>query len=352
MKHFFNILTIDSHTLQFIQIENKNNLLSLKHDETKVYEEPIILGEMGTQSLADVDVLENDLKALLLRGQTSSDREIYLILPDSQIKSFFIPLENIAKEHINANYLRFRIKKALSQEVQPNHLFDFVPLNQSQNSCTFLVHAISESFLNQVQKLLENLGWTLASATPTSVNLYNVFDGPKFYPRDRIIIDGGMEVTTMSFFQKGILKYLRVIEVAGQHMLKGVCSNQKLKLADARKMLFEENLLPGSQEELLQSFAKLGQVSQVFGNWFREVSLTMQFYQENYPIEEEETIFITGLLARIPNIIRIISKLLNKEVHLLRLDDKFFQHKKDPEDQWMLVPAFGKVIGFTGEDRS
>jgi len=104
----------------------------------------------------------------------------------------------------------------------------------------------------------------------------------------------GHETTVVKCFQNGILKYERVIEVAGEEFTRHCGDLHEGLAGKGEEYKKAANFFPTDTAGILAAFPKRHEITRVFGNWLRELNVTFRFYQEKFKIQKLPRVYLTG----------------------------------------------------------
>lgn len=222
-------------------------------------------------------------------------------LPDRWVKLHLYDVNLKPGEGDSPEYLKWRIKRDLQVPANMDVEVDFQMLSSDKTpdgtACRFLAGMIRRDLLDTLSEVLANLKIQVMAFDTSSLGVYNAFEA--LHPENAIdrhimLCHIGHETTVVKCFQNGILRYERVIEVAGEEFTKHCMDINNYSKTQADEHKRNTDFFPTDKAGILAMYQKRNEITRMFGNWLRELNVTFRFYQEKFKIQKLPRVYLTG----------------------------------------------------------
>lgn len=231
-------------------------------------------------------------------------------LPDRWVKLHLFDINLKTGEGDSHEFLEHRMKRDLKIPSNLDIAVDFQRLTSEKTpdgtSNKFLVGMVSRGILDTLSEVLAELKIQVMAFDTSSLGVYNIFEA--LHPENAIdrhimLCHVGHETTVVKCFQNGVLRYERVIEVAGAEFTRHCMDIHQYTIQDAEEEMRKTVFFPVDKAGILAMYPKRNDISRMFGNWLRELNVTFRFYQEKFKVQKLPRVYLTGgscLFAGLP----------------------------------------------------
>ncbi|HOY65360.1 MAG TPA: pilus assembly protein PilM [Candidatus Ozemobacteraceae bacterium] len=243
-------------------------------------------------------------EALLRRvfaGLRGSRQGCIVGLPDRWVKLHLHDLTLKSGEADSAEFLRWRMKRDLQvpagMEVEIDHQLLSVTDTPDGKRCRYLVGMVRRDILDAVSQCLANMRIQLMAFDTSSLGVYNLLEALRpenAIDRHLMLFHIGHETTVVKCFDDGILRYERVIESAGSEFSRHCADLHPDQAGNIDEYKKNGLLFPTDTPGLLAAIPRRHELTRIFGNWLRELNVTIRFYQEKFKIQKLPRVYLTG----------------------------------------------------------
>ncbi len=222
-------------------------------------------------------------------------------LPDRWVKLNLLDMTLKPGESELREFLEHRMKRDLKVPSGLDVAVDYQLLSTENipegASHRYLVGMVSRNLLDTLSEVLAELKIQVMAFDTSSLGVYNVFEG--LHPENAIdrhimMCHVGHETTVVKCFQNGILRYERVIEVAGAEFTRHCMDIHQYTIQDAEEHLKNAVFFPVDKAGILEMYPRRNDIARMFGNWLRELNVTFRFYQEKFKVQKLPRVYLTG----------------------------------------------------------
>lgn len=203
-----------------------------------------------------------------------------------------------------------KIKMILPLEIESmipfslnNAIIDFIILetNKDKGTSDILVVAVQKTAIEKHLEFFNETQYTPTVITVDMINLFNVFIKlhPELASKNIVLLDLGLQTTTISIVSHGVLKFVRNIQQGISHIAKGV--SDQLNIAPEQAM---ENIIRfGSQNSDAPDHATATQ--DALTKFWKTINFTLASFSNQLNQESFEKVYIVGNSAIIKDIVEL-----------------------------------------------
>ncbi|MBI3039906.1 pilus assembly protein PilM [bacterium] len=235
-------------------------------------------------------------------SKISSMKEGLIVgLPDRWVKIQLLDLTLKPNEFGSSEYLSWRLKKMFAPPGVGDLLVDYQILSLSETpegiKCWIMVGLVQRNIVEVISSLFAGMKIELMAFDTSSLGVYNLLEDA--YPdrsldRQLVICHIGHETTVVKMFDHGLLRYERIIEVAGETFGANFSHFLDIPFEQAQIQKCHQNFFPVEREEILNHIQDRNLFERVFGNWLRELHVTFKFYQDKFKVSRLPRLYLTG----------------------------------------------------------
>lgn len=260
----------------------------------------LVGGDFTSPFISDLTVFKNIL-AGLVRSVKSIRQGFVIGLPDRWVKLHLTALDLSEAERKSPGFLAWRLEKSLPIPEGMKVLVDYQVLgpvaNSPEGNFQVLAAAVKKELIEILSSLTTDLHMEVMAFDTSSLGVFNLFEDSfpdKTIDQTVINLHIGHETTVIKAYNRGVLMYERVIEVAGEEFAKIISELDSINLESAMKSKESEKFFPVGREDVSILLGKRHRIERVFGNWLRELNVTFRFFQDKFNVTKLPTIFLTG----------------------------------------------------------
>lgn len=226
--------------------------------------------------------------------------EIRTSLSSAKVMYKYVTVPFLQYEKINL-ILPFEVESMLPFGIQ-DALIDFVILAQDkeQGTSTILVAAIQKETLEKHLEIFNGTPYNPTVVGADMINIYYLFsllNGAEYRTKNVILLDFGVQTTTIGFVHQGNLEYIRNIQQGVSHIAKTV--GEQLNIPAHQAM--EHVIRFGSHKETAPSQHQATQ--DVLMKFWGTIRFTIQSFLAQTKEQKIDTVFVFGDGATIKNTI-------------------------------------------------
>lgn len=317
---------IGTHSLKLVSVNPGSGGEGFAMADSIIEELPLglVSGGFTNPTVTDLGQFRKIVEKVL--GRLKSRKEGFIVgLPDRWVKLHLTDLVMKKEELSSKEYIEYRLQKKL---LPPNLLTEVITDYQTLGAvekpdgieCRMLAAMVQRSIIDILSKLFADLHMEIMAFDTSTLGVYNLLEDAhpdKTLDRALIHCHLGHETTVVKVYEKGILVYERVIEVAGEAFGKLLAEAENISFADAQLQKPKRSFFPLTRQELLASIPQRHLFEKVFGNWLRELHVTFRFYQDRNRVMHLPHIYLSGGSSQFAGLPEFLSDFFEAPCHRL-----------------------------------
>ncbi|MFH1288472.1 MAG: pilus assembly protein PilM [bacterium] len=208
-------LDIGSHSVKLVKIERGKKVKVLNAVKILLPQD-LIRGSFVNENIREQKVFTEKIKELFLNSGLN-DKETVIGIPDTSARSIFLELENVPGNKEDAKELIiWKLKKDIDSNLDKNFAIDYQILNkeikEKKSFYQLFVVLINKKILAEYEESLKQAGLKPVLTALSSFGLVNFFNFFGKSSGNFLIVNLGYQVTTLLIIKDQKLDFIRSIE--------------------------------------------------------------------------------------------------------------------------------------------